>query len=211
MSKQQKIIYTFLLCASLYTVKLFAPPENEQDFSAKPVTQTVVRQFTEVVSTINQLIGQHTPTYCTDKITPKGAALTAGMLMARAFYTYCSQNAPQPDIPISPALRLHQDHKRQELLPPLYAKAFQPTYTQNFLQKMPSQSLKQAVIEGLQTDMQTLERQKTSRLSGVLGFRLARTIEAAGLPIFDARRCHLKRAPLLETKIQDHRCALASL
>ena len=214
MSKQQKIIYTFLLCASLYTVKLFAPPADEQDLSTKPVTQTVVRQFMETVSTANQLIGQHTPTYFTNKITPKNATLTASTLAARALYVCYFQNAPKPAIPTSPALRFHQEQKSQTSFPLTktpHAQAFQPTYTPNFLQNMPSQSLTQAVIEGLKTDVQPLEKQKTSRLSGALGFRLARTIEAAELPTCDARRCHLKRAPLLETKIQDHRCALASL
>ena len=153
MSKQQKIIHTVLLFLSLHTVNLFALPADEQDLSTTSVTQTAVRQFMETASTVNQLIGQHTPTYLTDKLTAKGAALTAGMLMARVVYTYCSQNAPKPAIPFSPALRLHQDQRGQVSLPPLYAKAFPPTYTQYLFQNVPSQSLTQAVIEDLKTDV----------------------------------------------------------
>ena len=126
MSKQQKIIYTLLLCASLYTVKLFAPPENEQDFSAKPVTQTVFRQFTEAVSTVNQLIGQHTPAYCTDKLTAKGAALTAVTSFARVFHACYFQNAAKPALPISPALRPHQDQNSQASFPHRTLKLFNP-------------------------------------------------------------------------------------
>ena len=118
----------------------------------------------EAVITINQLIGQHTPTYFTDKLTAKGAALTAVTSFARVFHACYFQNTPKPAIPTSPALRFHQEQKSQASFPLTktpHAQAFQPTYTPNFLQNMPSQSLTQAVIEGLKTDVQPLEKQKT--------------------------------------------------
>ena len=164
MSKQQKIIYTFLLCASLYTVKLFAPPEDEQDFSTKPVTQTVVGQVMGSFSTVNCLIEQYTPTYCTDKLTAKGAALTAGTLAVRAFCAYYFQNAPKPAIPTSPASRFRQGQKSQASFPLTktpYAQAFPFTYIRHLLQNVPFQPVTQAVIERLKPDVQPLEKQKT--------------------------------------------------
>ncbi|MGB0919038.1 MAG: hypothetical protein ACPGUZ_00740 [Holosporaceae bacterium] len=151
----KKIFIRLLLCSSLHTVKLFAPPADEQDLPATPIMQKA-QETVKKAGELARLTLQHTPTYCTDKLTPKGAALTVSVLAARTFYTYYSQNAPKPATPISPALRLHQDQKSQAslfLTETPHAKAFQPAYKAHFLQNMPSQSLTQAVIESLKTDV----------------------------------------------------------